>query len=119
MTSDQAELLEKLKERLKGDIVSAIDKAFEDFVSATQLSPYLHKVTFSPPVKKEEGPFRSMVSRMLEDFRTKKKVEYRVVEGKPGEVVVVEFNAPSEEDRKAIERYAKWVQDVSAKAPDV
>ena len=71
---------------------------------------YTHTFKFNPPVERDSGPFRSMVSRLLDALREKKGMEYRIVEGKPGEVEALEFNAATEADRKAVENYGRWVQ---------
>jgi hypothetical protein len=45
-------------------------------------------------------------------------MEYRIVEGKPGEVVTIEFNATLLPDKEAVERYAKWVQQRASAPPE-
>jgi hypothetical protein len=116
--TEQLEFLQKLRERLKGDFDNAIDRAFDDFASLLRTTPYANKVTFDPPVRRDHGAFRSFVSRVLEKLHADKKMEYRIVEGKPGEVVTIEFNATSLPDKEAVERYAKWVQQRTSAPPE-
>lgn len=76
-----------------------------------------HTFRFSPPVPRDTGPFRSMVSKILDELKAKKGMDYRIVEGKPGEVVAVEHNAATEADRKAVENYGRWVQRICEPPP--
>lgn len=114
---ENKDMMKQLKERLLSEIGIIIDRAFADFSSLEALPLFQHRFTFNPPVGKEKPPFKSFVTKVLEKLRSEGKLEYRVVEGRPGEVVAVEFNPLSPEAKGSVERYASWVQRVSENEP--
>jgi hypothetical protein len=111
------EQIKQLKEKLLSEINALVERTFAELASSVNQPSFQHKFTFNPPVEKDKGPFKSFVNKVLEKLRSEGKLEYRIIEGKAGEVVAVEFNPYSPEAKEHVERYAAWVQKVSEKEP--